>query len=142
MAERSDEQLPPLGEPTPAPPRRPDGSGRWYGRAPVVGVAGLLVGVLIGVAPAWIVSDGDDNDAAVDDVRVERTLPATTTTAVTVPGECMDAMRAAQQALTVLDEGLQSLRRLQTRNLERTLTQLDRLRQSLGERVRECFERA
>ena len=145
MADRSDEQLPPLGEPTPGRPGPVEASTPRHSRkAPVVGLVGLVVGALLGFGLASIVGVGDDDDdnVAMDrNGRVQSLRQTTTTTAVTVPPECVDAVRSAQQSLNLLDQGFQSLRRLEVGDVERMLARLQELRGDLADRVRECLER-
>ncbi len=145
MGDQSDRELPPLGEPTPARPSQHGAASAWHRRAWLVGLAGLVVGLLVGFGLASVVDDdeGDDVVAMNDGGRPDpkATQPATPTTAVTVPEVCVEAMRSAQQSLTVLDQGFQGLRRFDVGDVDRTLTDLQELRGKLTERVRECLER-
>ena len=143
MTDRNDELLPPLGERTPAPARRSDPGMPWYRRAPVVGLAGLAVGLLLGWGLA-AATGSDQERAAVDDAPVETTVPAgsTTTTVPTLPRECADAIRTAEQSLTLLDQAFQSARRFDVGELDRMVSELEEVRRSLADRVRACVERA
>ena len=143
MTDRNDELLPPLGERTPAPARRSDPGTPWYRRAPVVGLAGLAVGLLLGWGLA-AATGTDEERAAVDVAPVETTVPAgrTTTTVPTLPRECADAIRTAEQSLTLLDQAFQTARRFDVGELDRMVSELDEVRRSLADRVRACVERA
>lgn len=138
VPDRTTEDVPPLGEPTPrrrSPVRNP---------LPLVAVASLVVGLVGGFALGRVVADDDVRDEAADDAgRVPTTLPRpTTTAAITVPAECQDALRSAEQALGLLDEGFQSLRTFQIGEVEAVLGEMQRLRGVLSDRVRECLEEA
>lgn len=142
MTDRYDEELPPLGERTPGRPARPRSTTPWHGRAPVVALAGLCVGLLLGFGLASIIID-DGGEAAVEgDAPVDTTLRRTTTTAPSLPPECAEAIRSAEQSLTLLDQAFQTARRFDVENLDRMLADLDQLRRSLSERIRACVERA
>lgn len=145
MGDQGDGGLPPLGEPTPVHPARSSAGSAWYRRAWVVGLASLVVGLLVGFGLASVFDDdGNDDVVAMDDEGPrdpKPTQPPTPTTAVTVPEACVEAMRSAQQSLTVLDQGFQGLRRFDAGDVDRTLTDLQELRGKLTERVRECLER-
>ncbi len=143
MTDRNDQFLPPLGERTPARPRRSDRSTPWYRRATVVGLAGLAVGLVLGLGLA-AANDSDQERAAVDREPVETTVPAggTTTTVPTLPRECADAIRTAEQSLALLDQAFQSARRFNVGELDRMLSELQEVRRSLTDRVRACAERA
>ena len=143
MSDLNDETLPPLGERTPARSRRSDPGTPWYRRAPVVGVAGLVVGLLLGLGLA-AATDDDQQRAAVEADPVETSVPArrTTTTVPTLPRECADAIRTAEQSLALLDQAFQSARRFNVGELDRMLSELEEVRRSLTDRVRACAERA
>ncbi|MFP5316672.1 MAG: hypothetical protein ACLGI2_00045 [Acidimicrobiia bacterium] len=137
MSDRTSEKLPPLGEPTPG---RPVASRI---RMPLVALAGLVVGLVAGFAIGQVVADDDVRDEAEDPGRIATTLPRPTTTApLAVPAECRDAMRSAEQALGLLDEGFQSLRTFQVGEIEAVLRDMERLRTVLSDRVRQCLEQA
>lgn len=143
MTDLNDDRLPPLGERT---PRRPEGSGAgtpWYKRPTVAGVTGLAVGLLIGLGLAAL-TDDDQERAAVDVERpVETTAPPRTTTTVpTLPRECAEAIRTAEQSLALLDQTFQSARRFDVGELDRLLPELQEVRRGLTERVRACAERS
>lgn len=146
MTEPNDDRLPPLGEHTPLR-HRPAHAGRpWYGRAwvpGVAGVAGIVLGLLLGLAlGSW--TDDDRQEATADPGEtVETTLPPRTTTTVpTLPRECADAIRSAEQSLALLDEAFQTARRFDVAELDRMLPELQEVRRNLTERVRACIERA
>ncbi len=143
MTDRNDELLPPLGERTPARSRRSDPGTPWYRRAPVAGLAGLAVGLLLGLGLA-AATDSDQEGASLDVEPVETTVPArrTTTTVPTLPPECADAIRTAEQSLALLDQGFQTARRFNVGELDRMLSELQEVRRSLTDRVRACVERA
>jgi len=142
MTDRNDEELPPLGERTPGRPARPRSTIPWYRRAPVVALAGLCVGFLLGFGLASILDDRGERAAVEGDAPVETTLRRTTTTAASLPPECAEAIRSAEQSLTLLDQAFQTARRFDVENLDRMLADLDQLRRSLSERIRACVERA
>lgn len=143
MTELNDDQLPPLGERTPARRRRSQGDTPWYNRPSVAGLAGIAVGLMLGLGLAAL-ADDDSERAAVDvDQLVETTLPQRTTTTVpTLPRECADAIRTAEQSLTLLDQAFQSARRFDMGELDRMLSELQEVRRGLTDRVRACVERA
>ena len=144
MSDGNDELLPPLGERTPARARRSDPGPPWYRRAWVVGLAGVGVGLLLGLGLA-AATDTDEERATVDvEEPVETTVPVrrTTTTVPTLPRECADAIRTAEQSLTLLDQAFQTARRFDVVELDRMLSELQEVRRSLTDRVRACVERA
>lgn len=138
------ELLPPLGERTPSRPRRPKPGDAWFKRVPVVGVVGVLVGLALGLGLAAVTGGEKERTAGEVDEPVETTVPAprTTTTVPTLPRECADAIRTAEQSLTLLDQAFDSARRLDAGELERMLAELQDIRRSLADRVRACVERA
>ena len=143
MTDPNDERLPPLGERTPGRRRPADPGTRWYGRASVVGLAGIGVGMLLGLALAALIDD--DREAATVGIGepIETTVPLRTTTTVpTLPRECADAIRSAEQSLALLDQAFQTARRFDVGEFERMLSELQEVRRSLTERVRACVERA
>jgi len=143
MTDRNDEVLPPLGERTPPRSLRSEPGTPWHRRVPVVGLAGLLVGLLLGFGLAAAIDD-DPERAAVDVEPVETTVPdrTTTTTVPTLPRECADAIRTAEQSLALLDQAFQTARRFNVGELDRRLSELEEIRRSLTDRVRACVERA
>ena len=143
MTELNDDRLPPLGERTPRPPRRSGVEPGWHQRPTVAGLAGIAVGLLAGLGLA-AAADNASERASVDvDEPVETTVaPRTTTTVPTLPRECADAIRTAEQSLTLLDQTFQSARRFDVGELDRMLSELQEVRRNLEERVRACVERA
>ena len=143
MTDRNDEALPPLGERTPERPRRPDPSTPWYRRAAVVGLAGIAVGMLLGLVLAALIDDDPEPVAVGAEDRLETTVERrTTTTVATLPRECADAIRSAEQSLALLDQAFQTARRFDVGEFDRMLSELQEVRRSLTERVRACVERA
>ncbi len=147
MGDQSDRELPRLGEATFLRPPRSDNGPAWYRRAWLVGIGGLVVGVLMGFGLAAVfddagVEEGNGDVVDMDDDRGERrpTGPPTTTPVITVPPACVEAMRSAQQSLTVLDQGVQGLRQFDVGDVDRMLADLQELRGKLTERVRDCLE--
>lgn len=141
MTDLNDDRLPPLGERTPGRHRRSHGATPLYKRPWVAGLAGITVGLMLGLG---LVADDDSERAAVDvDEPIKTTLPRRTTTTVpTLPRECADAIRTAEQSLTLLDQAFQSARRFDVGELDRMLPELQEVRRALTERVRACAERA
>jgi hypothetical protein len=141
MTDLNDDRLPPLGERTPRPSRR-GASTPWYQPPWVAGLAGITVGVMLGFGLAVVADDGSERAAVDVDELVETTLPLrTTTTVLTLPRECADAVRAAEQSLTLLDQAFQSARRFDVGDLDRMLSELQEVRRVLTDRVRACVER-
>ncbi len=142
MSDRTNEELRPLGEPTPAPATRP--SRRWGRQTAVVAAAALVLGAVAGFALAQVLDTGGASEESADDGRgVRTTVPRTTTTVeIIVPSKCREAMRSAEQALALLEQGLQSLRTFAVAEIESVLTEMQRLRSVLSGRVRECLEQA
>lgn len=141
MTELNDDRLPPLGERTPKRPRPSGVEPGWHQRPTVAGLAGIAVGLLAGLGLA-AAADNASERASVDvDEPVETTVaPRTTTTVPTLPRECADAIRTAEQSLTLLDQTFQSARRFDVGELDRLLADLEEVRRSLTERVRACVE--
>ena len=143
MTELNDDRLPPLGERTPGRPRRSGVGPGWHQRPTVAGLAGIAVGLLAGLGLAAAVDNGSERASVDVDEPVETTVaPRTTTTVPTLPRECADAIRTAEQSLTLLDQTFQSARRFDVGELDRMLSELQEVRSSLAERVRACVERA
>lgn len=141
MTDLNDDRLPALGERTPRPSRRDRVGTPWYKRPWVAGLAGMTVGLMLGLGLAALADD--DSDGAVVDIHepVETTLPLRTTTTVPpLPRECADAIRTAEQSLTLLDQAFQSARRFDVGELDRMLSELQDVRRALTDRVRACAE--
>lgn len=147
MFDPTDEGSPPLGEPTPLRqhggahrPRRPR-------RRPWLGAAiALVIGLGAGFGLGQLV-DGDggrdggrdaESAAAAGD---DRFRPTPATTAPTVPAECVETIRSAQQALALLEKGLEDLRDFDVVALDSAGREMQRLQQRLDRRVRQCAAR-
>lgn len=142
MTELNDERLPPLGERTPARPGRPRAGTPWYKRPSVAGVAGIVLGLLVGVGLAASADDDRDRSPVDLDRSIETTVPRPTTTLRALPRECAEALRTAEQSLALLDQAFQSARRFDVAQLDRMLSELQDVRRGLTERVRTCVEGA
>lgn len=143
MTELDDERLPPLGERTPGRPGRSHAGTPWHKRPWVACVAGLAVGLLAGVGLAAMADDDRDRAAVGIDESIETTVPrATTTTARALPRDCAEALRTAEQSLTLLDQAFQAGRRFDVAELDRMLSELQDVRRGLTERVQTCVEGA
>ncbi len=142
MPEASSEDLPPLGEPTPAVTRP---SPPWYKTPAPVGILGVMLGLVLGAVIGLAVGNGDESERARElatetDTSIRRE-PTTTSSVVTMPPECVDALRSAEQALQLVQQGIQSLRDLRVNDVDRTISDLDRLRNGFSGTVRRCNER-
>jgi hypothetical protein len=137
------DRLPPLGERTPGRPSRAARGTPWYRRAPIAALAGVAVGMLLGVGLA-VVTDDDPEPATVGagDSTTTTVPRRTTTTVATLPPECADAIRTAEQSLSLLDQALRTARRFDVGEFERMLPELQEVRRGLTDRVRACVERA
>ena len=143
MTDLNDERLPPLGERTPGRRGRSRADTPWYKRPSVAGVAGIAVGLLAGAGLAALADDDRDRSEVGIDEAIATTVPrATTTTARTLPRECAEALRTAEQSLTLLDQAFQSARRFDVGELDRMLSELEDVRRGLTERVQTCVEGA
>ena len=137
MSDTTDQDLPPLGEPT---SRR---SAPGAGGSRVRGVVVAAVALLLGFGAGFALAQGSDEDAA---SYVERPPPANRREAVppptqdTLPPECAATMRSVQQALAVLDQGLRDLRSLELDETERAVREVQQLREPLDGQVRRCLE--
>lgn len=142
MTDPNDDRLPPLGERTPRQFRRDHAGGPWYKRPWVAGLAGITLGLMLGLGLAAVADDDSEGAAVVVNEPVETTLPSRTTTTVrALPRECADALRTAEQSLTLLDQAFQSARRFDAGELDRMLSELQEVRRALTDRVRACVER-
>lgn len=142
MTELNDERLPPLGERTPGRPGRSRAGTPWYKRPSVAGVAGIVLGLLVGVGLAASADDDRDRSPVDLDRSIETTVPRPTTTLRPLPRECAEALRTAEQSLALLDQAFQSARRFDVAQLDRMLSELQDVRRGLTERVRTCVEGA
>ncbi len=141
MTDPNDERLPPLGERTPARPRGSGPGAPWYRRAWVAGLAGIGLGLVLGVALATFTDTGPERAEVGTDGPAGATIPLrTTTTVAALPRDCSEAIRTAEQSLALLDQAFQTARRFDVRELDRMLSDLQQVRQSLTERVRACVE--
>ncbi|HEV2810578.1 MAG TPA: hypothetical protein VGV93_09320 [Acidimicrobiales bacterium] len=139
MSEPAEDDLPPLGRRTPArPPRTAEASSP---RTSLVALLALAAGLVVGIPVGTTLDGGSDEqpvpEALSNDVE-EAALP--TTTVATLPPECVETIRSAQQALLLLDEGLQSLGDLDVLEVERVLADMERLRQGFARRAQQCLE--
>ena len=142
MPEQSSEDLPPLGERTPAV----TGSSRpWYQAPAPVGALCLVLGLVLGAVIGMAVGDGDERERRTEVATGTDTSVAgvatTTSSVATVPPECLDALRSAEQALQLVQQGAQSLRDLRVNDVDRTISDLDQLRRGFSGSVRRCNER-
>lgn len=139
MSEPAQDDLPPLGRPTPArPPRTAEAGSRSIWLVALIALAaGLVVGIPVGTA----LDGGSDEQPAPESLSndVEETAQPTTTVA-TLPPECVETIRSAQQALVLLDEGLRSLGDLDVLEVERVLVDMERLRHGFARRAQQCLE--
>lgn len=139
MTDTNEDRLPPLGEHTPLKTRR--GTTPWHRRAAVAGVAGVVVGGVLGFGLSAS-TDADHEQSAGDKaIPTETTILPTTTTVPTLPPECTEAIRSAEQSLGLLDEAFQTARRLDVGQLDQMLSELQRVRQTLSDRVQACLQR-
>lgn len=138
MSDTTDQDLPPLGEPTPHG-RSAAVTGGSRRRTAVVAAVALLLGLGAGFALAR----GLDEDPASNVVKpspANRSEAFPPPTEDTLPPECVATMRSVQQALAVLDQGLRDLRSLNLGETERAVREAQQLRGPLDEQVRRCLE--
>ena len=140
MSEPAQDDLPPLGRPSPArPPRTGEASSRstW-----LVGLIALTAGLAVGFPLGSALEDGSEERPVPEALSsdVEETALPTTTTVVALPPECLQTIRSAQQALVLLDEGLRSLGDLDVLGVEGVLADMERLRQGFARRAQQCLE--
>lgn len=142
MSYTNDDPLPPLGERTPGRARRPPAAVPWYRRAPIVGLAGVLVGLALGLALSAL--SGTGHEQAPDGVGRPplTTVPRTTTTAPSVPTECTEAIRSAQESLALLDRAFQTARQFDVGQLDQMLSELQQVRRALSDHVQACVDRS
>lgn len=134
------QNLPPLGERVPAVRARRSLRPRTgLVVAGVAAAAGLVTGIFVGAGLGG--SDGSPSGGPVP--ASAPTLPATTSPPATaVPPECVEAMRSAEQALRLLEQGLETVRRLRFEDAEGLLAEMQRLRSGFSGRVQGCLDRA
>ncbi|HWC11730.1 MAG TPA: hypothetical protein VG455_10950 [Acidimicrobiales bacterium] len=140
MPEPRRDELPPLGEPTPALVRRRPGV--WYRSGAFAAAVALVVGLVLGFAVGRSIDDGSERGApAARSPVTPSTSPSTTTVVVpALPDDCADALRAAEQVLQLLGQGFETLRRFQVERIEEVLADLDRLRRRVTARIAACQE--
>lgn len=140
MSQPAQEDLPPLGRPTPDPRSR---TTETRSRITLfVAVLALAVGLLAGI-PVGQALDGEPDEQALPEAPagdVDQTALPTTTTLAALPQECIQTIRSAQQALVLLDEGLQSLGQLDLVEVETVLADMQQLREGFAQRARECLD--
>ncbi|MDP8988405.1 MAG: hypothetical protein M3N11_08680, partial [Actinomycetota bacterium] len=128
----------------------------WYRRTPAVAAGSLLLGLLVGAAFGRALGDANGTEGsateqgadvpAADVAEVPGTETPTTTTAmrpsttVTLASACLEAIRSTEQALGLLDQGLQSLRQLDLNDLNEVLNDMNEVRDGFRRRVEECLE--
>lgn len=138
MPEPPEEDLPALGQPTPV--RRPRGSEPRLRSSHVVSVIALVLGLLAGFAAGQTFEGEAEEQARPEGGDVDDTPAPTTTTLAPLPPECVQTIRSAQQALVLLEEGMQSLGELDLAELESVLADIERLRDGFARRTQECLE--
>lgn len=141
MPEPHPRELPPLGEPTPALVHHQEGA--WYRSRPVAAAVGLLIGVLVGFGLGRSLDDGSGEESASNRPPVQPSVVTSSTTvpaAPELPGDCAQALRSAEAALQLLEQGFQNLRRFEVERVEEVLADLNRLRVQVTERVVACQE--
>ncbi len=130
---------PPLGEPTPALARPRSGS--WYGNPLVAAALGLLAGLVAGFGIGRSLDQGSAEETSPKPVP---TRPPVVTTTVppppTLPADCDQALRSAEDVVQLLEHGFQNLRRLQVDRVEQVVAELARLRSEVTARVVGCQE--
>lgn len=141
MSEPTVDEVPPLGERTPARPSRPRFE-TLRGHAAVVGAVGLVVGMLAGFGLARLTdgaASGRDAATAPPEAALDDRSPATT--AVTVPEQCVETIRSAQRAAAAFDRGVQAMRNLDVAALQEAGEDIQRLRPALDGPLERCLER-
>lgn len=140
MSEPSHDDLPPLGRPTPA--RRSRTTKGQFRSTLLVAVVALAAGLLVGI-PVGQALEGDSDEQALPAApgeEVDEPALPTTTTLAALPQECVQTIRSAQQALVLLDEGLQSLGDLDLAEVEAVLGEMEGLREGFARRAQECLD--
>ena len=141
MPEPHPNELPPLGEPSPALDHRRQGL--WYRRVSVVAVVALLVGSVVGFGVGRSLDSRSTAETPKARPSERPTVGGPSTTVVTVPAlpaDCSDALRSAEQALQLLAQGFESLRRFHVDRIDAVLADLDWLRGHVTARVVACQE--
>ena len=114
------------------------------GRSPsswLVAVVALAAGLIVGIPVGQALDGGFDVQPRPETPNSgvgETALP--TTTEATLPPECVETIRSAQQALVLLDEALRSLGDLDVLEVERVLADMERLRHGFARRAQQCLE--
>lgn len=142
MPEQNHDDLPPLGQPN--PPRGARSTAGGSRSTPLVAAIALAVGLLGGIPIGLALEDEAGEDPApetsAEDVAQTSRPTTSTTAAVALPDECVDTIRSAQQALVLLDEGVQSLGELDLNAVEEVLADIQGLREGFARRAQECLE--
>lgn len=138
MPEPPEEELPPLGQPNPV--RRQRRSEPRLRSRHVVPVIALVLGLLAGFVAGQAFEGEADDQARSEGGDLDETRAPTTTTLAPLPPECVQTIRSAQQALVLLEEGMQSFGELDLAELEDVLADIERLREGFARRTQECLE--
>ena len=138
MSDATDQELPPLGTPTTLGSNGTDSS-RFRRRVAVAAAVALLVGLASGFALATALDD-DGPEAAVGPSPNGQVTTMPPSTQDSLPERCVATMRAAQETLALLDQGLRDLRTLNLGEVDRAVNEVQRLRTRLDDDVRHCLE--
>ncbi|MDQ4138368.1 MAG: hypothetical protein M3116_05925 [Actinomycetota bacterium] len=101
------------------------------------------VALLVGLAGGFAIAVALDDDGKTETVRETPGDQVTTVPPPAedpLPEECVATMRAAQQTLALLDQGLRDLRNLNLGEVDRAVTDVQRLRTGLERDVRRCLD--
>ena len=141
MSKPTIEEVPPLGERTPARSSRPR-STALRGHAALVGTVALVVGLLAGFGLARLTDGAAAGETAATpspQASVDDRSPVTT--ALIVPAECAETIRSAQKAVAIFDRGVQAMRDLDVAGLRAAGKDMDRVRPALEGPLERCLER-
>lgn len=139
MSDATDQELPPLGTPTTTLGSNGTDSSRFRRRVAVAAVVALLVGLASGFALATALDD-DGPEAASGPSPSGQATTVPPPTQDSLPERCVATMRAAQETLALLDQGLRDLRSLNLGEVDRAVNEVQRLRTGLDDDVRRCLE--